>query len=353
MISVCIITKNEQDNLEECLSRLMPYDFEIVVVDTGSTDDSKNIALKYTNNVYDFQWINDFSAARNFAITKATNEFILMLDTDEFITDLDIDTLLKLVSSNPLAIGRIHRKSPFQNGESPLYCNELINRLFSKEIYYYTGSIHEQLTPIANNKKGITTVTNTYVVPVFTDHHGYFNKETLQAKAIRNLDLLKKELEHNPSDTYILYQIGKSYHSLEDYENAIIYFERLLNESFNPKLEYIINMISLYGYSLINANHYEAALRLEQYFDEFCTSADYMFILGLIYMQNARFQDSVMAFLCATDIKDCNVEGVNSYMAFYNIGVIYECVNDLENAKLYYKKAGNYEPALEGLKRCS
>ena len=67
-ISVCMITKNEEKKLERCLSSLAPYGFEIVIVDTGSTDRTKEIAAKYTDKIFHFEWINDFSAARNYSL---------------------------------------------------------------------------------------------------------------------------------------------------------------------------------------------------------------------------------------------------------------------------------------------
>ena len=63
-ISVCVITKNEAENLKKCLEALTPYPFEIVVTDTGSEDDSVEVAKQYTNRVYTFEWVNDFSSAR-------------------------------------------------------------------------------------------------------------------------------------------------------------------------------------------------------------------------------------------------------------------------------------------------
>ena len=64
-ISVCIIAKNEEKNIERCLSSLTPYGFEIVLVDTGSNDKTKELAANYTNCIYDFKWNDDFSTARN------------------------------------------------------------------------------------------------------------------------------------------------------------------------------------------------------------------------------------------------------------------------------------------------
>ena len=81
-ISVCIIAKNEEKYIEECLRKLKPYGFEIVVADTGSTDATKEIASRYADKVVDFTWINDFSAARNFCAKQASNNWILALDCD-------------------------------------------------------------------------------------------------------------------------------------------------------------------------------------------------------------------------------------------------------------------------------
>ena len=89
MLSVCIITKNEEKNIAHCLECLSPYDFEIIVADTGSSDRTRNIARQYTNHVYDFIWCDDFAAARNFTISKATNPYVMVLDSDEFLENID------------------------------------------------------------------------------------------------------------------------------------------------------------------------------------------------------------------------------------------------------------------------
>ncbi|MDE6918044.1 MAG: glycosyltransferase [Lachnospiraceae bacterium] len=72
-VSVCMIAKNEERYIEQCLRKLMRYNMEIVVVDTGSTDRTKEIAARYTDKLFDFTWCDDFSAARNYAVSKASN----------------------------------------------------------------------------------------------------------------------------------------------------------------------------------------------------------------------------------------------------------------------------------------
>lgn len=99
-ISVCMIVKNEEEVLERILLQAEKFADEIVIVDTGSTDNTKNIALKYTERVFDFKWCDDFSRARNFSFSKAIYEYIMWLDADDYIDDVDIQKILDLKASN-------------------------------------------------------------------------------------------------------------------------------------------------------------------------------------------------------------------------------------------------------------
>lgn len=110
-ISVCIIAKNEEKYIEECLRKLKPYGFEIVVADTGSTDATKEIASRYADKVVDFTWINDFSAARNFCAKQASNNWILALDCDEYIESVDIRILRVLLQQKPKQVGVVRMKN--------------------------------------------------------------------------------------------------------------------------------------------------------------------------------------------------------------------------------------------------
>lgn len=350
MISVCIITKNESSNLNICLSRLEPYNFELVVVDTGSTDDTKTIASKYTSNIYDFDWCDDFSAARNFAITKANNEYILFLDTDEFLDNLDYELLLNLIKKYPDRVGKIHIKNLFDSNGEEKSSNEFISRFFPKKLYNYSGRIHEQLT-LKDNPTGVIEY---YDTPIFVTHTGYQgNSEYKKAKAHRNLTLLLKELEENGDDPYILYQIGRSYFYAQNYTDAIPYFERAMELNLDLNLDYVHTLVITFGYCLIYTEQFQRAMMLEGVYEDFKNDADFLFVMGLIYMYNAQFNKAIENFLTATTIPNCSVEGVNSFSAFYNVGVILECLNDKTNAITYYKKCGDYPPALEGVTRCS
>ena len=97
-ISLCMIVKNEEEVLDNCLSSISDVVDEIIIVDTGSTDSTKSICKKFTDKIFDFKWCDDFSKARNFAFSKASCEYIMWLDADDIVPSKTINKLLKLKS---------------------------------------------------------------------------------------------------------------------------------------------------------------------------------------------------------------------------------------------------------------
>lgn len=384
MLSICIICKNEERNIENCLKSFNDLECEIVVVDTGSTDNTKEIATKYTSKIYDFEWCEDFSAAKNFAISKASNDIVMVIDSDEYLYWIDMKALERLVKDNPDRVGRIQRRNIFHRNETKQENREWINRIFSKKKFHYEGRIHEQLTTIDGSGY------ETYQAPVVILHSGYdLPEDERRKKAERNINLLKKELqqlilkyrniiqnscgqleqidslsyvdelskvliqddeaahilqkdEHLP---YVLYQLGKGYYMAGNYQEACKYFECGLYFDLNPKLEYVISMVETYGYALINSGQARQALLMENIYGEFGESADFKFLMGLIYMNNEMYKEAVCEFEKASGMPDGHTVGTNSYLANYNIGVIYECLGDVENAKKYYEKCAGYSLA--------
>lgn len=369
-LSICIITKNEQQNIARCLESIKLYEAEIVVVDTGSTDGTKRVAAGYTDNLYDFAWCDDFAAAKNFAVSKATNPYVLILDSDEYIEEFDASALEQLLIEHPEKVGRIKRQNIFSREGVRKENVEWINRIFAKDKFRYECRIHEQITAIDQAEY------DTYRAPITIGHTGYdLTEEERRKKAERNIALLNREVarlleEHGVSCVqediekckstggmdgqlpYILYQLGKSYYMAGNYAQACEYFSQGLSYDLNPRLEYVIDMVETYGYALINNGRAGEALFFENIYDEFSDSADFQFLMGLIYMNNERFEDAVREFIKATGHRECRNSGANSYAAYYNIGVIYECLGQTDEARTYYKKCGDYEPAkkrLEGM----
>lgn len=109
MLSVCIITKNEEHNIERCLKSFQNTGFELIVADTGSSDQTKKIAAEYTDHIYDFPWCDDFSAAKNFAVSKAAYPYVMVIDSDEYLQKIDMPELEKLIAAHTGEVGRIQR----------------------------------------------------------------------------------------------------------------------------------------------------------------------------------------------------------------------------------------------------
>ena len=396
-LSVCIIAKNEEKNIRRCLESLKSYNFEIVVVDTGSTDDTEKIAQQYTDRVYHFQWKNNFSSARNFAISKSTKTYVMSIDCDECIDYIDVKKLQNLLAERKKQVGRIKIRNHLTKSGTGQENTEWINRIFSKELFHYEGCIHEQVTAMNGEEY------ETYQAPVVILHTGYDLPENeRKQKAERNINLLQQELQrlliaflqkqdayvnvmddvglknddennkrcvqrifsmieagndlavklqHEEQLPYILYQLGKGYYMAGDYREACTYFSCALSFDLNPKLEYVIDMVETYGYAMLNSDQADNALFFENIYEEFGNTADFQFLMGLIYMNNARFEDAVSEFLKATKHSASRNVGANSYMAFYNIGVIYECLGRADEAKRYYEMCGGYEPAERRLKK--
>lgn len=345
-LSVCIITKNESEKLEKCLKSLKNHNVEIVVADTGSTDNTLDVIKSYADKSGTYSWCNDFSKARNYSISLASNDWILVLDTDEWVEEMNLDAVAKVLENMPETAGRIERINQYKIDGKTEFGHERICRLFHKGYYEYHGRIHEQVTKKDKSPEQYVNV------PIRIGHSGYDGtEEERREKAARNIKLLLMDLEEYGDEPYTLYQLGKSYYMQKDYEKAGMYFERGLGFDLEPGLEYVQDMVETYAYALLHMKRFEEMMFLENIYKEFAVSADYVFLMGLAYMNNAMFEEAIGEFEKAVQYSYCKVEGCNSFKAYYNAGVICECLGNVSKARQYYEKCGSYELAQEGLKR--
>ncbi|MCM1261263.1 MAG: glycosyltransferase [Butyrivibrio sp.] len=343
-ISVCIITKNEAEHLEECLAALQTYNFEIVVVDTGSTDNSKEVALKYTNRVYDFEWINDFSAARNFAISRASHNVILSLDTDEFVKELDLEALDKLIQENPKSVGSVEMLNYFEDKGSIRYQTAMLDRLFNRKYYRFENPIHEVLTPIANIPY------TSYKTPIVVKHVGYLgSKEFLDEKSLRNMELLREELKSEPENPYLYFQIAQCYMMMRDPEHAAEYFKTALDHNPNPNDEYTRILVDNYGSILLDNMKVEEAMQFLSYYDYFNDNADYLCMIGRAYILANQPLKALPEFV--KSLTASSRDSIEPRYASYHIGFIYELFGKKDIAAEHYHRCGDYAPALGALER--
>lgn len=230
-LSLCMIVRDEIDCLQRCIDSVKDVVDEIVIVDTGSTDGTLDLAKKYASKLAQIVWIDDFSYARNISVDMATGDWILVLDADEYLRKESCSDLLQSIKmpnmlAYNLAVRNHHERDYFE-----IF---FILRLFRRmPTVQYTGKVHEQVTPPlleimkANPKWRSTTLNN-----VIIEHDGYIEKRTKnQNKKSRNIQLLTKALEDDPSDIYRRFKLAQTLGAETDtgYHHLSIALEALLH----------------------------------------------------------------------------------------------------------------------------
>lgn len=335
----CIIAKNEEKKIARCLAPLASTGMEVIVLDTGSTDNTVSIAEKYTSKIYHFDWINDFSAARNYAMTKASHDHILFLDADEYVEEIDVPAIKKLLGEYPDAIGQIRRRNACfaSDGISERITIDLVERLFDRRLYHYKGTIHEQIAHRQGKKLYV------YQIPLTVYHDGYLGTpEERRQKAERNNILLFEELKKSPEDPYLYYQIGQSFGLCGDAEQEYEYYHKGCSLPLDTSLSYVRIMLVSYGYSMLHTHREAQAMELLTYYDRLSSYADYVCLLGCIYLENHEHLKAIRAFRHALTLTEYYIEGSNNATPWHNLGCIYEALGNTEEALLCYKHAMTY-----------
>lgn len=347
-VSVCIISKNEETNIEECCRRLSSYGVEIVLTDTGSTDRTVEIAGRFTDRIYHFDWCDDFSAAKNFCMEKASHDWILSIDCDEYIEKIDEAALLRCMEHHQDAAGRILIRNRFTLDGQTSYEQVRVSRFVNRKYFQFTSAVHEQLV---YRSPHAASPARSYDAPITLLHVGYdLTEEGMRGKCLRNISLLEQELKDQGPDPYLYYQLGQSFRRLKEFEKARGYFDAGLAMDVDPSLDYVQTMVESYGYTLLDLRMNQEALQLLGVYDEFSRRADFVFLMGLIYMNNGLFDYAIQEFQKCVTMEEFAVEGVNSYKAYYNMGVIYECSGHPAEAMDAYRRCNDYEPALKRLR---
>lgn len=208
-LSACLIVKNEEKQLERCLRSVQPIVDEIVVVDTGSTDRTLEIAEKYGAVIGHFEWCDDFAAARNESLRLATGNWALWIDADEEL-DPESFTQIREAVMRPQFAGYYMKIVNFMDEKvaANTYVHTAV-RLFRKiEGIGFTGRIHEQIVN-GFKEKGYIPATLTKGV---INHYGYQAAVMNEKKKIeRTISMLKKEVEEAPQEPFHWFNLANAY----------------------------------------------------------------------------------------------------------------------------------------------
>jgi len=268
-ISLCIITKNEEKWLEQCINSVRDIVDGIIIVDTGSTDKTKEIAKKFcdmrvssrtrsqlTAKIFDFKWIDDFSAARNESIRHATKDWILMLDADEVIEQDDLTKIQDAIENagndivgfaleqrsyiNNFFEGAVKNDSDFELVKKyTFYISNFLVRLFKNNAgLYFKHKVHE-LIEESIEEKGLRCKK----LDVVLHHFGSLKDENLISDRVNQYsEIILKQSEEEPENARYNYQAARMYLGRSDFGNALKYFEK--TAKINPRYKLVFSEIA-------------------------------------------------------------------------------------------------------------
>ena len=222
-LSLCMIVKNEERSLPQCLDSVRDLAGELIVVDTGSTDETPRIAASYGAEVIPFDFAAvDFAAARNCAIARARGRWILMLDADETLDRAGAPMIEKLVALNEDAGYFLERRN--HSPDSSSATTDYVVRLFAnRRNHRYRGRVHETIDASILSGGGRLLKTGIRI-----DHNFASDREARRRKNHWYIEILKEEIAANPSDDSRLDFLAAEYHQLEMFDEATEIAERIV-----------------------------------------------------------------------------------------------------------------------------
>ena len=337
-ISLCMIVKNEEDVLSRCLNCVKDIVDEIIIVDTGSTDSTKEIAKKYTDKIYDFEWIDDFSAARNFSFSKATMDFILWLDADDIILEEDREKFKQLKQSLTLDVDNVMMKYNVgfdENGNVTLsYFRERLSKRINNPTWM--EPVHEYLPAWGNIINADICITH--------------KKEHAAVKG-RNISIYKKLISQGKTLTPrgLFYYARELYHN-GYFDEAIKYFNEFLDTEkgwVEDNISACFDLAKCYNIKNDKKNVLKTLLRSFEYDTpraEICCD------IGTFYFERGDFHKAIFWYKLATELnKPTNSWGFIShdywgYIPNIQLCVCYDRLGNREEAIKYNEKAAEYKP---------
>jgi len=341
-ISLCMITKNEEQNIGRCLQSVTEVVDEIIVVDTGSTDNTCQIAQGFGAKIQPFIWNDNFSDARNASLDLATGDWILFLDADEEL-EKESGAILHSAVLEPEKEGYfIKIVNVFGDDRCPERSADMVFRLFrNKKSYRFQGAVHEQIFGVINEQNEGPHYQ--FIEDVVIYHYGYLNSHLeVKDKKRRNRILLEKELINKPDNLLVRFHYGVELYRMEEYLPAIQEFEKI---SIRVNLQEVIYGPKLMRYIVLAYERVQevrlALNALQRGLAMFPDYADLYHFGGIIYYQLREYGLAYDYFQKALQapkqpVHYASFYGLQGYRSYYYLGKIAEKFCNEEAALGYY-----------------
>lgn len=349
LVSLTMIVKNEEADLPACLESARTIADEIIVVDTGSTDRTVEIAREYGAQVHFFTWCDDFAAARNAALAHATGEWVLHLDADELAIETTPGAVRDELTHQPEGVlfMRVPVRSPFANGMG--YDVYGARRLFrNRPEISWTRPIHETIRHTEHDSIELEASCAALVV----DHKGYadpvLRKE--QGKNARNMRLLKREMAERPDDPTVYYYLAVEHASLEQWPTALKLLQQGLKRFEGAvRPDFTGAMYGLAMRCAINMGRPREAIRLGQRAVKHYAFSEVCYLLGCAYRlvddlpQAERYLE--LAIALRSRFAEFQMEaGTGSWKATIELGVVAWTRGDRPIAVERWRRAHSWMP---------
>ena len=302
-VSLCMIVKNEEKNIKKCLDSVKDVVSEIIIVDTGSTDNTLEIAKNYNPKIIHFEWTGDFSEARNKSIEYASGDYILFLDADEYI-DRDNLSFFKNLKKPVLPHSYYVKIINFTEieGNSNYFVEHYFTRIWTNNLNFkFVGKIHENLIYDDPSIKPSCFFSD---VTIF--HSGYLKDEiSRKNKMERNLQLLKSAIQEDPENGFHEYNLAIQYKNMGILDKAVEHFNYMQDKQKNKIFPaYYIFGISALSSTYIQMGRYteaintaKKALQINENFKEA------LFNLGLSQFYLKDYHEAINSFRKILDNK--------------------------------------------------
>ncbi len=329
-LSLCMITKNEEKNIKACLDSMVNIADEIIIVDTGSTDRTIEIAKSYGAKVFSYKWNDDFSEARNISLEKATKDWIIVLDGDEVLPKEDGKKLKNIINATSMEALYLRLENIVDNKSLG---DAVVLRVFrNNKLYRFRNKMHEQVifSIEENGGKDKIQATNLKIL-----HYGYDPKiYNMVDKQKRNLKILESYPEEE-RDGYFYYSIGNEYSRANDIKKSLeMYYKGLefARNNYPDKLpSYLPYLILNISKSLASQKKYDEAINilseainiLSEFKNKYPNFRDLYFLQCLYYIEIGKTTKAKEALL---EYLNCEYSMYmypdNNFEDSYNMGTI-------------------------------
>ena len=331
-ISLCMIVKNEEDVLERCLKSAQVFVDEIIIVDTGSTDNTKSLAKKFTNKVYDFVWCNDFSKARNYSFSLATCDYIIWLDADDVVPLKTAKKLTELKSNLHADTYMLKYNVAFKaNKPTFSYYRERILKNCTNA--NWQGVVHECITPFGKIEKLNIAI-----------NHLKKNK----TNSGRNLNIYKNLIKTRELSPREQYYYGRELFDHKKYKHCIATLKKFVNSKMGWT-ENVIDALYLMHFCYKKLNNNAKALDcLFQTFKFDSPRANVCCHIGDYFYNQKQYQTAAYWYTLATKCKDVSIKGGFVEPVYYNyhpyiqLSCCHYYMSDIKNAIKFNNKAGKF-----------